>query len=1124
DDCAGDEILSGGECAVLECGRVHIADNHVCRPRTQAECDNAQGLFYASPAGVCVALLAGNCASDEIVRNGRCVGLICSPGEIADEHACRRRTQSECAAINWLYLDGDCRRQRSGECATNQALVSGICTALICAPDQIARNHKCRARSKLECTGPTLAYDYRGDKCRVASCSDNEEYFRGACRALYCAPHKIIENHKCRRRTALECQSVVGYEYRGGKCRELNCAVGEIKSGSVCSERTAEQCVSAKLFYDHGAQDCRAPADNSECAPNQRAIGGKCKYFSCSNAQVADNHACRDRTALECTSAGYTYANGRCNTDLITDESACAVGKQLRDGKCRSFSCDSLHIKEAHRCRPRTESECVFYSVVWDGEAGECRRKTRTECDAEGGIYGNSLCNVAFPRECGAGEIYDIYINACRGILETDCTEQEVFRNNACEPLECAPGEIGVNHACVSLTDKEYLDKWNRFDNSRSSTFSEINALYAYQRGYHGQGVTVIVADEIGVTYIIDAPNIKSRAHLLQNIVKEVPDALKGVSVDMDVWESHSDRTYIYSRYGNFRGYPDEGIDVLRDIYEPGSFYYLAYYGFGRAAVIALPRSGRVGGTSIERWVGRQHGVAPEAKVFPVELRDSWLLGQAAGQSEDGMIIVHSPSNNSYADFLHTPHDFRYFDVPRTIDEIIGNEGFAERAKAYQPAQDSDSIFVWSAGREGRNGRNKPVSPQGSGYVPHLYSELEDNWLVVSAYQYKFPADHYSDGSSPMIPWWDNGCGIAKMWCVSAPGYSSGDTSLVAAGALAVLKSAAPALPNTAIRAILLTTARDIGEEGIDELFGWGAIDISAGIVHIENLETAEVQDLPALRLQEFQSGLPDGFRHLGANMQHISVAVKITDDSFVNVPLASLMPQGENSAPELGDAADGMFSETATAEWRPGFAGFADAVAGKYSLGWNSESGKTQLGGEISHFAEDDTFSGLGALGAANAKQHGGKIRIKRGFSAGISAFGEYEYSEIRAEAESGKFVSGIRGAKKDGWTAGLEYANIFRHADRIQLKARQRGRFRDGNLVLQYPEAGGDFYSSFIGESGQSVVLRESEVSLREKPSLTWSLGYAAKLGESEWALAAEYDNKSRNGAISAKWRVDF
>ena len=112
------------------------------------------------------------------------------------------------------------------------------------------------------------------------------------------------------------------------------------------------------------------------------------------------------------------------------------------------------------------------------------------------------------------------------------------------------------------------------------------------------------------------------------------------------------------------------------------------------------------------------------------------------------------------------------------------------------------------------------------------------------------------------------------MWCINAfhahrtPGLS-GDDKYVSffgsssaaphvSGALALLKSAAPELPMPMIRQILLTTATDLGDEGIDEVFGWGAVNISAGIVHIENLETADGRALSSLR-----GSLPYEMSHL---------------------------------------------------------------------------------------------------------------------------------------------------------------------------------------------------------------------------------------------------------------------
>ena len=98
------------------------------------------------------------------------------------------------------------------------------------------------------------------------------------------------------------------------------------------------------------------------------------------------------------------------------------------------------------------------------------------------------------------------------------------------------------------------------------------------------------------------------------------------------------------------------------------------------------------------------------------------------------------------------------------------------------------------------------------------------------------------------------------------------------------------------IRQILLTTATDLGEEGIDEVFGWGLVNISAGIVHIKNLETAN-----GLALSSLRKSLPSEMSHLRGRLSEVSVALKITDDSYYNIPLSDIVGGGDSQKNKFG-------------------------------------------------------------------------------------------------------------------------------------------------------------------------------------------------------------------------------
>ncbi|RCW79369.1 S8 family peptidase, partial [Phyllobacterium bourgognense] len=141
--------------------------------------------------------------------------------------------------------------------------------------------------------------------------------------------------------------------------------------------------------------------------------------------------------------------------------------------------------------------------------------------------------------------------------------------------------------------------------------------------------------------------------------------------------------------------------------------------------------------------------------------------------------------------------------------------------------------------------------------LPHYRPELEKNWIAVA--NLDAPEEL---GSS-------NKCGAAQYWCISAPGdgststylddgyAGSGGTSSAtphASATLALLMQRFPGLGNDEIRQIMLTTATDIGEAGVDAKFGWGRIDI------------AKAMNGPGQFLSRFNANLGEGVTDTWSN------------------------------------------------------------------------------------------------------------------------------------------------------------------------------------------------------------------------------------------------------------------
>ena len=170
----------------------------------------------------------------------------------------------------------------------------------------------------------------------------------------------------------------------------------------------------------------------------------------------------------------------------------------------------------------------------------------------------------------------------------------------------------------------------------------------------------------------------------------------------------------------------------------------------------------------------------------------------------------------------------------------------------------STLIQVWSAGNSAGGVAGITAA------LPRWNPEIEPYWLAVA--NVRLPeegeSDYVIDESSSI-------CGAAANWCLSAPGtdiastiisgkidgrveltseylrliidsenpeytygYKTG-TSMAAphiTGALGLLMERFPYLDNAQVRDVLLTTARDLGDEGVDAVYGWGMVDLEKAI------------------------------------------------------------------------------------------------------------------------------------------------------------------------------------------------------------------------------------------------------------------------------------------------------
>ena len=341
----------------------------------------------------------------------------------------------------------------------------------------------------------------------------------------------------------------------------------------------------------------------------------------------------------------------------------------------------------------------------------------------------------------------------------------------------------------TSVTTQAPTD-WNTAEFEFSTGLGQINADAAYERGWTGAGVTVGLVD---------------------------------TGIDTEHTDFDQDKvTTIDFGYGT---YDDHG------------------HGTHVAGIMAASKN--------DEGV---HGVAFDANIVSLKLCNSngwcpgWDFDEAMLELSNNGVDVANLSANIYT---------------QTYDEIIGQglfylegqpsfDGVIDDTLAnYKQAVDNGMIIVNSAGNRGRAYPDKPshyatrVDENGDLY-------LNGQWLIVGAVgsnneitSWSNKAGHicsnvvYTDGVA-------TGCDdeyLIRDFFVVAPGSGIYSTAVTGGnmpmsgtsqaapyvtGSLAVLKQAWPQLQPEQLVGLITSTALDLGEEGVDDVYGHGLVDLDA--------------------------------------------------------------------------------------------------------------------------------------------------------------------------------------------------------------------------------------------------------------------------------------------------------
>ena len=323
---------------------------------------------------------------------------------------------------------------------------------------------------------------------------------------------------------------------------------------------------------------------------------------------------------------------------------------------------------------------------------------------------------------------------------------------------------------------------WETPEYFRSGALAQVNTAAAYGLGLTGQGVLVGVVDS---------------------------------GLDTSHPEFAGRTAYGYDFRNNIPIGPDEDHDI-----DPTS------HGTHVTGIIAAARNG------IE-----MQGVAFNSTVVPTVYdasssnQDNFFWQNWRYLASLGVPIINNSIGNNNCGPSSAP-PCNVGDYTRAQAEAL----FPQTIAAMKATAEAGVLMVFATGNEVQ------PNPDVLGGMPYLIPELQRNFLAVM-----------SVDANNVIAWYSNKCGVAKQWCLAAPGsdiYSTvsvgsgtgaydgyatkSGTSMatpVVSGIAALVKEAFPWFTAYDLQQTLLTTATDIGEAGVDDVYGWGLANAGKAVL-----------------------------------------------------------------------------------------------------------------------------------------------------------------------------------------------------------------------------------------------------------------------------------------------------
>ena len=227
--------------------------------------------------------------------------------------------------------------------------------------------------------------------------------------------------------------------------------------------------------------------------------------------------------------------------------------------------------------------------------------------------------------------------------------------------------------------------------------------------------------------------------------------------------------------------------------------------------------------------IGNVYGIAPEAKIMPIQIADStgclcYTDKQLAAGINYAVTNGAKIFNNSWNSDATLAEMSAYYGATKYVGYIT-NTWYKQEIAAWQSAANAGILNVWAAGNYSK------ADPGYYSALPSIVSGLASTWVVVVA-----------TDQTGKLAGFSNACGISAAYCMAAPGDkitsaygvdrlgTGSGTSFAApmvSGAAALMLQKWPTLTGNQIQQILFTTANKTGIYSNTALYGQGLLDLT---------------------------------------------------------------------------------------------------------------------------------------------------------------------------------------------------------------------------------------------------------------------------------------------------------